>query len=380
MLHERDCLVAGLYIKGSTSTLVASVGRNFNLTAAADSTIRSTGGNVTINAGRAYTQTGSDVLTPGGDINITAQQVDINEARETGSQSTEQKFKQSGLTVAITSPVLSAVQTAASQINAAGNTSSGRMQALAAANAAFNLKQGADAIKAGQDDANGQVPTGNKNPDGTPETVQGNAADKAGGIGISLSLGASSSQSKHQRSADSAKGSNLNAGGNVTIQATGAGANSDITIQGSKVQAGQATTLKADDQVNIVAAQNTTQESSNSTNSSGSIGVGIQLGAGGAKAGVTVSASAGNGQGAGNSTTYTNSQVVGNTVNIQSGGDTNILGGVIKGDQVTVEKYVTAKALDGLYLMIGEEEKKIRQDPVGTGSALLQKVFGALKP
>jgi hypothetical protein len=29
--------------------------------------------------------------------------------------------------------------------------------------------------------------------------------------------------------------------------------------------------------------------------------------------------------------------------------------------------------------MIGEEEKKIRQDPVGTGSALLQKVFGAMK-
>ena len=41
--------------------------------------------------------------------------------------------------------------------------------------------------------------------------------------------------------------------------------------------------------------------------------------------------------------------------------------------------YVTGKALDGLFLMIGEEEKKIRQDPIGTGSALLSKVFGALK-
>jgi hypothetical protein len=43
------------------------------------------------------------------------------------------------------------------------------------------------------------------------------------------------------------------------------------------------------------------------------------------------------------------------------------------------QQYVTAKALDGLYLMIGEEEKKIRQDPVGTGSDILKKVFGALK-
>jgi hypothetical protein len=88
-----------------------------------------------INAGKTYTQTGSDVLTPAGDIAITAQKVDINEARETGSQSSEQKFKQSGLTVAITSPVLSAVQTANNQLQAAKNTSSDRMQALAAANA-----------------------------------------------------------------------------------------------------------------------------------------------------------------------------------------------------------------------------------------------------
>ncbi|MCB8748808.1 DUF4197 domain-containing protein [Rhodoferax sp. U2-2l] len=53
--------------------------------------------------------------------------------------------------------------------------------------------------------------------------------------------------------------------------------------------------------------------------------------------------------------------------------------GLIKGEEVSVERYVTSKALDGLYFMIGEEEKKIRQDPVGSGSALLQKVFGALK-
>jgi hypothetical protein len=53
--------------------------------------------------------------------------------------------------------------------------------------------------------------------------------------------------------------------------------------------------------------------------------------------------------------------------------------GLLKGDQVSIEQYVTAKALDGLYFMIGEEEKKIRQDPVGTGSAVLKKVFGALK-
>jgi hypothetical protein len=53
--------------------------------------------------------------------------------------------------------------------------------------------------------------------------------------------------------------------------------------------------------------------------------------------------------------------------------------GLYKPEDPTIDHYVTRKALDGLYFMIGEEEKKIRRDPVGTGSALLQKVFGALK-
>ncbi|MFZ5529162.1 MAG: DUF4197 domain-containing protein [Pseudomonadota bacterium] len=52
--------------------------------------------------------------------------------------------------------------------------------------------------------------------------------------------------------------------------------------------------------------------------------------------------------------------------------------GLLKGDQANVQQYVTGKALDGLFLMIGEQEKKIRQDPVGTGSAILKKVFGSL--
>jgi hypothetical protein len=53
--------------------------------------------------------------------------------------------------------------------------------------------------------------------------------------------------------------------------------------------------------------------------------------------------------------------------------------GMIKPGEADVQHYVTGKALDGLYLMIGEEEKKIRKDPVGTGSAILNQVFGGLR-
>ncbi|MBQ0959257.1 DUF4197 domain-containing protein [Ideonella sp. 4Y11] len=50
--------------------------------------------------------------------------------------------------------------------------------------------------------------------------------------------------------------------------------------------------------------------------------------------------------------------------------------GLVKKEDANLQSYVTRKALDGLYLIIGEEERKIRQDPVGTGSDILRKVFG----
>lgn len=53
--------------------------------------------------------------------------------------------------------------------------------------------------------------------------------------------------------------------------------------------------------------------------------------------------------------------------------------GLVKKEDANIQQYVTGKSLDGLYLMIAEEEKKIRQNPVAAGSALLEKVFGSLK-
>ena len=53
--------------------------------------------------------------------------------------------------------------------------------------------------------------------------------------------------------------------------------------------------------------------------------------------------------------------------------------GLVKKEDANIQQYVTGKTLDGLYTIIGDEEKKIRQDPVGSGSAILQKVFGAMQ-
>ena len=52
--------------------------------------------------------------------------------------------------------------------------------------------------------------------------------------------------------------------------------------------------------------------------------------------------------------------------------------GLVDKKDADIDSYVTQKAMDGLFLMIAEEEKKLRANPVGAGSDLLKKVFGAL--
>jgi hypothetical protein len=53
--------------------------------------------------------------------------------------------------------------------------------------------------------------------------------------------------------------------------------------------------------------------------------------------------------------------------------------GLISEQDANLDQYVTQRALDGLYFMIAEEEKKIRQDPLGSASSIIKKVFGALR-
>jgi hypothetical protein len=52
--------------------------------------------------------------------------------------------------------------------------------------------------------------------------------------------------------------------------------------------------------------------------------------------------------------------------------------GLLGEEQANVDDYVIARALDGLFFMVAEEEKKIRKDPVGTGVAIIRRVFGSL--
>ncbi len=269
-------------------------------------------GNVTLQAGEAYKQVGSDVIAPAGDITILAKTVDIVEARETSRSETEEKFKQSGFTVSISNPLISALETGQQMADAASNTGDGRMQALAGAAAAF---KGYNTYK-GLTDAAGNFD-----------------AKAAADITINLSYGSSESESKSSSQSNTAAGSTVAAGNNLTVVATGAGQASNLTARGATLTAGNNATLLADNHVNLLASQNTaSQESSNSSSSSS---VGVSYGVVSQSFSFSASASQSQGNSNGSDTSYTNTQVTaGNTASIISGGDTNLIGAVVAANTV----------------------------------------------
>ncbi|WP_233176983.1 hemagglutinin repeat-containing protein [Ralstonia sp. ASV6] len=278
-------------------------------TSAAASTVGSTNGNVAIGAGNSYRQVGSNVVAPQGDITIQAKKVDILEAQETSHSTQETQFKQSGLTVAVTAPVIAAIQTAQQMKSAAGETGDARMKVLAGATTALAAKNAADAVAS------------------DPKS--------GGGVSVSITVGGSKSQSKTTQDTSTAAGSKVAAGGNVNIQATGAGQDSTLTVQGSDIKGGGDVTLKADGDINLLAAKNTSDMQRSSSSMSGGVGVAISLNSNGAAFGVTANASGSRGKGDGSDVSWTNTHVsAGNTLTLESGGNTNLRGAVANGKQV----------------------------------------------
>ncbi|WP_211467560.1 hemagglutinin repeat-containing protein [Collimonas silvisoli] len=154
-------------------------------------------------------------------------------------------------------------------------------------------------------------------------------------MSISLTVGSSSSNSQSTQSSSTVVGSNVKAGGNVSITATGAGKDSNINVIGSNVSAGQDALLKADGDINLKAAQSTSTQQSTSSSNSGAVGIAATYGKDGFAFGITASASGSRGNGNGTDVTNVNSNVsAGNTLVLSSGHDTNIQGAVASGNQV----------------------------------------------
>jgi len=341
--HFSKTKQSGVFSSGGAGFTIGSkqqsTDQKTDATTAAKSTVGSTDGNVTLLAGETYRQVGSDVVAPKGDIDIAAKTVDIVEARETSRTVTEQKFKQSGLTVSVSSPVITAVQTVQQMSEAAADTKDGRMKALAAANSGLAVKSAVGAVVAGQgttiDGKEGQIATAFNDKGEAIGSRDANAADQMGGIGINVSIGGSKSSSKTTQTSSAAVASNLTAGQDITITASGAGKDSDITLQGAKAAAVKNLTLSAEDEIRLLAAANTTEQQSTNKSSSASVGVGFMVG--GTQNGFTIQAGVSGGQGKtnGSDTTWTNTHVeAGQTLTLESGGNTTLKGATAKGEQV----------------------------------------------
>ncbi|MGU7817101.1 hemagglutinin repeat-containing protein, partial [Burkholderia sp. AW49-1] len=152
---------------------------------------------------------------------------------------------------------------------------------------------------------------------------------------VEVSVGSSHSKSAFSEDSVTNRGSNVNAGGTVAFAATGNGqaGSGNVTIAGSNVNANDVI-LAAKNQVNIVNTTDT--DSTRSTNESKSASVGVSVGTGGF--GVSAAMSKANGDGNSDLATQNNSHVnAANNVTIISGGDTNIIGSNVKGNQVNAD-------------------------------------------
>ena len=281
-------------------------------------------GNTTMIAENTYTQTASKVSAiKDGDVNILAKKVDIKAADDKYETNTKQKFEQKGLTIAISSPVISAIQAVQGAIESTkqvGDSKHDRVNTMSAANAGFEAyrayQSGKKAVTDVKDFMNGE---------GDVDSL----------IGVQITYGQQKSESHTHTEGKTAAKSQVNSGGKVNIVATGAGKDSNINIEGSDISGKQGTTLMADNQVNIKAAEQNHQERSTNKSSGFNAGVAIKV-SNGVAAGITVGGNYGKGYGNGDETTYVASHVgdsQSKTV-IHAGGDANLIGSQVKGKRV----------------------------------------------
>ncbi|EEW7875101.1 hypothetical protein D6I70_24270, partial [Escherichia coli] len=280
------------------------------------STIGSTAGNVSITAGKQAHISGSDVIA-NRDIRITGDSVVVDPGHD--RRTVDEKFEQkkSGLTVALSGTVGSAINNAVTSAQETKESSDSRLKALQTTKTALS------GVQAGQAAA---MATATGDPNAT---------------GVSLSLTTQKSKSQQHSESDTVSGSTLNAGNNLSVVATGKNRGDnrgDIVIAGSQLKAGGNTSLDAANDILLSGAANTQKTTGRNSSSGG--GVGVSIGAGGNGAGISVFASvnAAKGSEKGNGTEWTETTTdSGKTVTINSGRDTVLNGAQVNGNRIIAD-------------------------------------------
>lgn len=281
------------------------------------STVGSTGGNVSITAGEQARVSGAD-LVAGKNLTLTGDSVVIEPGHD--KRTTDQKFEQksSGLTVALTGAVVDAVNNAVTAAKEASKQSDSRLAALQATKSVLS---GYQAVQ------------GKEMADTTGEP---NA-----GIRVSVSLTTQKSKSEQHQVSDQVTGSTLNAGNDLSINATGKnhGANSgDIVVAGSSMKAGGDASLNAARDILLNAAANTQKTTGSNSSSGGGVGVSVGVGQGSAGLSVFANVNAAKGKEKGDGTDWTETTLdSGGKVSLHSGQDASLTGTQVNGNQVTAD-------------------------------------------
>jgi filamentous hemagglutinin len=281
------------------------------------STVGSTAGDVSITAGKQLQVNGADLIA-GGNMALQGDSVAITPGHDVRTRDERFEQRTSGLTLALSGAVAEAVNSAIAAAQSAKQESDGRLAALQATKAVLSGVQANQGSQLAQ--ANG---------------------DPNNGIGISLSLTTQQSKSQQHQQSDTVSGSTINAGKNLSIDATGKGngVNSgDLLIAGSQLKAAGDTSLHAANDITLAAASNTQQTTGKNSSSGG--GVGISFGVGSGSAGLSIFASVNGAKGheKGNGTVWSETTLdSGGDVSITSGRDTTLSGAQVNGNSIKAE-------------------------------------------
>jgi filamentous hemagglutinin len=266
------------------------------------STIGSINGNISITAGKIVDSAGTTFIS-GKDTNITGKDVTIDNTINTYDSQYKYEFKQSGLTVSLGGGVVNTVSDLAGNLEQAGEVKDERLKVLYETKALKDLKT-----------------LGNK--------LKGNPAD---GFSINVSIGSTKITSEQNTHVETVNMSNITAGGNVTIKAT----TGNVNLKAVNINATDVT-LDAKKDLNIESAQNKEQTTSKTNSSSGAIGA--SFGLSGSFGGFTGSASSSKGKENETIGTYAESIIKASGIaTLKSGNDTNIIGSQVKGEKVVID-------------------------------------------
>ena len=266
------------------------------------STVGSVKGNVNLDADKAANVKGSSVVA-GKDINITGENVKIENSDSIYNAQEKHEFKRTGLSVSVGGEAVNKVSEVVNHVERANQVNDKRLAALHGYKAVESVEKNIGMLK----DAV-------KNP--------------SQGLSLNVSFGSSQSRSESKSTTVIANGSEVKAEGNVQITST----EKDINITGSNVE-GKDVTFNAKENLNITASKNTNNTEQSSKSSSASVGASLELGKGPS---YSISGSMSKGEVSANGTTYNESTVTANEdLNFASGKDTNIKGGKLSGEKVT---------------------------------------------